>query len=127
MPPMRFLTRGCFQRVGCRAPLPGGWLPCQDETNHARPDQSFKLGGKVLATAPLWIGHTLDLIVKVTNGDRRGGMLLLPNFEELDNRLPPIVTLLGLADAIDGIFAAERKQRIAYPGSPLLKTPKHAA
>jgi hypothetical protein len=64
--------------------------------------------------------------MEVSDDDGSGLVTLPPDLEQIGGGLATPVPLLGLADPLGGILAAERQQRIAHPLTPLLEAAQGA-
>ena len=118
---MPLLLVSLLQREGGHAPLSSRSLPGQDEPRHARTVELLEVGREILATATLWISRMPDVLVQIAHSDRLIAMALPPDGKQSRERLPTAVALLGLADALDRILAAERQEGVAHPPTPLLE------
>ena len=83
--------------------------------------------GQILPTVLARVGDLLHLRREFADLDRVAAVVLPPRVEQLDDPLPLGIPRLDLAEAGDGILAAQRQQGIAHPRAPLLEAAQRDA
>ena len=121
MTPMRFVCFDLFESVSCNPPLPRRRLAGQNESSDPSVDELCQVRGLKLPSATLRVDNRFDVLVEVGHRHRLVSMLRPPHQKQVSNHLPSPVSLLCLAYPFGRVFAAKRKQRIAYPPAPLLE------
>jgi hypothetical protein len=99
----------------------------KDEAGKAGAGKVPDKASEILTAATLRVDHMLDVLIEIADGHCLVLMLFPPFREKLGNYLAAAIALLGLAYAQDGVLAAEREQRIAYPSAPSFEAAERTA
>jgi hypothetical protein len=103
------VTVDLIQRIRRRAPFSGGGLSRQDEPGHPYASQFLQLRGHKLTPTSLRIERMLHFVLELADRHRLLAVLLPPDRQLVEERLPAPITLLGFNHARSGILTAERK------------------
>jgi hypothetical protein len=91
--------------VGCRSPLPGSGLPCEDKPGSAGAGEASELGRHELPATSLRVENLLDGLVEVLGLHRGGTVVFPPCVEQLGKVLAAGVIRLEGFDTLHRVSA----------------------